>query len=113
MVHRTRALSGSALLAALACSGASAQAPVCGPETAGIVACIAGHECACGFVRGSAATGLPDGFRWDCGILRPRCAPPPAAIDGRSSDLPAALLIDNARPAHNISPVDGGLRRSR
>jgi hypothetical protein len=78
-----------------------------------MTACIAGHECECGFARGSAATGLPDRFRWDCGILRPRCDPPPATIDGWQGDLPASLLIDNARPTHNIPLVDGLLRRSR
>jgi hypothetical protein len=101
------------LLNGLSWSGAGAQDRVCSPETVGITLCIAGRQCACGFARGSPATGLPDGFRWDCGILRPSCAEAPAAIGAPPNDLPAALLIDNSRPRHNIPFEDGVLRRSR
>ena len=82
------------VLAALPTAGPSAQEPVCAAQSAGLVACIAGRLCACGFARGSAATGLSDGFRWDCGILRPRCGPPaPATLDPWQGDLPDALAI--------------------
>lgn len=88
-------------IALLAISGAlvpaAAQAPACAPETAGSVACLAGRLCACGFARGSPATGLPDGFRWDCGILRPACGEPhPATSGAYRGPLPEALAIDRS-----------------
>ena len=79
--------------------GARAQTEVCAPDTAGTVACIAGRLCACGFSRGSPATGLPDGFRWDCGILRPSCgAPAPATLDPWQGPLPDSLTFQTTAP---------------
>ena len=49
------------------------EPPACTSESVGTVACIAGRLCSCGFERGGTMTGLGDGFRWDCGILRPQC----------------------------------------
>ena len=61
------------------------------------MACIAGRLCSCGFARGSPAVGLPDGFRWDCGILRPSCGPPVAAtLDPWQGELPESLEIDRS-----------------
>jgi hypothetical protein len=74
-----------------------AQAPACALETVESVACIAGRLCTCVFGRGSAATGLPDGFRWDCGILRPACGTPlPATLDPYRGPLPDSLAIDRS-----------------
>jgi hypothetical protein len=74
---------------------ARAQEPACGADTVGLVACVAGKLCACRFARGGAATGLPDGFRWDCGVLRPRCGEPvPATSDPYLGPLPEALSIE-------------------
>jgi hypothetical protein len=74
---------------------APAQSSACGAEAVGLVACVAGKLCACGFARGSPATGLPDGFRWDCGVLRPRCGEPlPATSDPYLGPLPEALSIE-------------------
>ena len=41
-------------------------------------------------------TGLPDGYRWDCGINRPPCADalPPATIDAYQGPLPDAVTLD-------------------
>ena len=62
------------------------------------VACMAGRLCACRFVPGSPATGLTDGYRWDCGILRPRCGGEvPATIDAWQGSLPDALSLDQSR----------------
>lgn len=83
-------------LLALGAASAQAQGPVCDGTRAGIVACVEGRLCACGMGRGSAATGLPDGMRWDCGILRPRCGGPlPATVDPYLGPLPEALSIES------------------
>ena len=84
-------------LVLLADAKAWADAPSCTAEGAGLVACIAGRLCSCDFARGSPATGLPDGFRWDCGILRPSCGPPVAAtLDPWQGNLPGSLEIDRS-----------------
>lgn len=72
-------------LVALVSSAASADAqqpPACRPESAGIVACMAGRMCVCAFERAGRMTGAAAGWRWDCGILRPAC--------GGGPDTPAA-----------------------
>ncbi len=105
----------SLILAAVVLSWAwpaAAQAPACDAQAAGTVACVAGRLCACGFGRGSPATGLPDGFRWDCGVLRPRCGEPvPATIDPYRGPLPDALAIE--RETTNITTVTGDRNRTR
>ena len=76
------------------------------------MACFAGRLCTCRLARGSAATGLADGFRWDCGILRPRCGGPlPATIDPYLGPLPDALAIE--RETTNITTVAGDRNRTR
>jgi len=52
--------------------------PACGPPRSGQLACVANRLCACRFERGGALAGQPDRWAWDCGILRPDCAAPPA-----------------------------------
>mgnify|MGYP000614964591 CR=1 FL=1 len=98
-------------LAGMVVAGASAasaaEPPACAAPAVGLVACIAGRLCSCRFERASPATGLPDGFRWDCGILRPACgALPPATIDPWQGGLPESLAIDPWRP---IIRQDSGL----
>lgn len=89
-----------------------AQAPVCDAVLAETVACFAGRLCTCRFGRGSAATGLADSFRWDCGILRPSCGGPvPATIDPYLGPLPQALAIE--RETTNITTVTGNRNRTR
>lgn len=88
---------GAMMLVLLAGPRAWAEAPSCTADGAGLVVCIAGRLCSCGFARGSPATGLPDGFRWDCGILRPSCGPPvPATLDPWQGALPNSLEIDRS-----------------
>lgn len=104
-------------LIVLACLGgwagsARAQAPVCDTVSAETVACFAGRLCTCRFGRGSAATGLTEGFRWDCGILRPSCGGPvPATLNPYLGPLPEALAIE--RETTNITTVTGNRNRTR
>jgi hypothetical protein len=55
---------------------------------------MAGKLCACGYQRGGVVSGRPDGYLWDCGVLRPPCgeALPPAALPGFPQPLPELLL---------------------
>jgi len=59
---------------------AAQDIPSCTAARAGATACLSGKLCACGFARGGSVAGRPDGWRWDCGALRPACgealAPP-------------------------------------
>lgn len=52
---------------------AATEPPDCAPARAGTASCQAGKLCVCGFVRGGSVSGRPDGWRWDCGALRPSC----------------------------------------
>lgn len=54
--------------------------PVCNAPREGVAACLGGVSCLCRFERGGLLTGRPDGFRWDCGALRPRCGVAPAEL---------------------------------
>lgn len=84
-------------LAALAVSAGPAPGqdfPSCTAETWGVVACIGGKSCECAYRRESAMTGAPAGFRWDCGVLRPRCDLPPADLAHPRADLPDSVTIE-------------------
>lgn len=74
-----------ALLTLLASPAFGQAPPPCDQDRQGAVACLAGKLCLCGYMRGGVLSGRPEGYRWDCGVLRPACAEPPAA-------LPAAPL---------------------
>lgn len=92
----------AALLIMAAPSGPLAtEPPSCASGTTGLVACMAGKLCTCQYDPGGAMTGLPAGFRWDCGILRPGCGPAaelPGALDPPVQlYLPEALSIDRSR----------------
>lgn len=91
------ALIVSALLAApflavpqLADGEAAGAGERCGASWEGLLACMAGRACICRTERGGQLTGRPGGFRWDCGVLRPDCAPAPAGA--APVDLPPGLL---------------------
>ena len=89
----------AAVVLAAGSTASAADAPTCASPSVGLVACIAGRLCSCRFERASLATGLPDGFRWDCGILRPACGDIPAAtIDPWQGGLPESLAIEPWRP---------------
>lgn len=93
----------AALLVLAALPSAAAAAPACNRPGLGTVACQEGRLCECIFDRGGAMTGIPAGFRWDCGILRPRCgdaAVPPASVEeyrGTPPQLPLAIGIDRSQ----------------
>lgn len=81
---------------ALAPSSAHAQAFQCTEATAGQLACQAGTACECRWFHASAMEGTPAGWRWDCGILRPRCAGNlPATVEDYSDVIPDSLSITN------------------
>ncbi|WP_426959157.1 hypothetical protein [Muricoccus radiodurans] len=54
--------------------------PACNAVREGALACMAGRACRCHFERGGSVAGRPDGYRWDCGALRPDCGVPPADL---------------------------------
>jgi hypothetical protein len=88
---------------------AQAQENACSAAAVGSIACIADKLCACISSRGSPATGLPDGYRWDCDILRPSCGPPaPATLDPWQRGLPDALAIDRTPPFGPPHPIGKG-----
>jgi hypothetical protein len=82
------------LLLFFAFPAAAQEIPACTQDRAGAVACMAGKLCACGYQRGGAVSGRPDGWRWDCGILRPACgeALPPPGMPGTMQPMPQLLL---------------------
>ena len=70
---------GMALLAAVTMGTvgeAQAQAFQCTQAVAGQLSEQAGVQCECRFFHASAMAGTPAGYRWDCGILRPRVRTP-------------------------------------
>jgi hypothetical protein len=83
-------------------SPVDAQESVCTIERAGIVVCIAGKLCSCSYDRGGTVTGMPAGYRWDCGIKRPSCggAEAPATLNEYPYLLPPGLTIEEPRQRH-------------
>ena len=65
-----------ALFLLLLClSPAAAQVPICQALREGMTACFDGRLCRCRLEPGGVLTGRPEGYRWDCGALRPDCRP--------------------------------------
>jgi hypothetical protein len=71
--------------------------PACDQDHAGAVACLAGRLCACGYQRGGVMSGRPEGYRWDCGVLRPACAEVPANLPSAPAP-PVGLLLPLGPP---------------
>lgn len=67
----------------------------CGPANAGQVACMDGRLCRCQFQQGGSVAGRADGYAWDCGALRPDCAPQSLAPDpaGLSARTPPIFVV--------------------
>lgn len=82
------------LLAALSLPASAQAPPACTQNQAGIVACMAGKLCSCGYVRGGTMTGRAEGWQWDCGILRPACgeALPPPGVTAVPVPMPQIYL---------------------
>lgn len=68
--------------------------PQCSAEWNGIVACVERKLCRCGFMRGGTMTGAVDGYRWDCGVLRPSCDRPDAEYEGGSAVLVPNIIVE-------------------
>ena len=76
---------------------AQAQAPACGPETAGQLSEQAGVRCQCVESAGGSITGEPSGYRWDCGVLRGRMNQlVPASPNAYQGPLPEGIIVDPA-----------------
>ena len=72
---------------------------MCNQVARGQVTCLATKLCECIYDRGGLTTGVPAGYRWDCGILRPSCEVVPSTIieyRGNSPSYPAAVSIDRS-----------------
>lgn len=107
------ALVAAVLLTSLIALPAAAQ-PVCVAETAGLVECVAEKLCLCRFERGGAMTSEPSGYRWDCGVLRPRCGgllQSPATLDPYPYPLPPGLTLDSSTT--NLTRVTGDHNKVR
>ena len=73
------------------------DAPVCGQSTLGQVTCLSAKLCECIHDRDGSITGTPAGYRWDCGILRPKCGEAvdkPATLNEYKGPYPLAIGID-------------------
>lgn len=105
MQLRRSLLIGAGLLLVLApAAPVQAQSFACTQATAGQLSCQAGIACACNFFHASAMEGTPAGWRWDCGILRPRCAEnQPATIDTYSDAIPDSLSITEQSVGVNVN----------
>ena len=65
---------------------------------------------------GEFGAGTPDGFRWDCGILRPKCgeaADAPANPNEFNGPYPLAVGIDRSDDSVGFRPGQGGRRPFR
>lgn len=69
--------------------------PKCTPEIAGGLSCQANVACRCQFYHASKAHGTKAGYRWDCGIRRPKCEVSPADA-GYQGPFPEAVAIDRS-----------------
>ena len=82
-----------ALLVLFALPAAAQSPPVCSPAREGQVACMDGKLCECRFERGGQMTGRPDRHAWDCGALRPPCAPDPTIQPAAPWAPPAGVWV--------------------
>jgi hypothetical protein len=84
-----RALPFALLVLLVPAAPRAQQAPLtCLPGREGVVQCMDGKLCECRFEQGGSMTGRPDGWRWDCGALRPECHLPPATAPNLYSPMP-------------------------
>lgn len=96
------------ILVSSACLSSKSQAqdaPMCNRMAIGQATCLANVQCECIYDRGGAMTGVPEGYRWDCSILRPRCEEVPATIieyRGTPPSYPAAVAIERTDRSVNV-----------
>lgn len=90
----------------LASPAAAQDPPACNQDRVGAVACMAGKLCSCGYQRGGSVSGRPDGYRWDCGVLRPSCGPVPGAdLPGGALQPMPQILVPLPPPPHRPPPT--------
>lgn len=80
-------------------SARASDASLCTGQNLGAASCFSGKLCACIHDRGGSVTGTPAGFRWDCGVLRPKCdqaADAPANPNEFKGPYPQAIGIDRS-----------------
>ena len=94
-------------LALLLFAGPARAQPVCDAARLGTVSCQAGRVCECRHERGGSLTGRAEGFRWDCGILRPACPPtqlqPPMSSWPQGMPMPQ-LWLERGPPRSSPAP---------
>ncbi|MBE9605167.1 hypothetical protein IAI18_09845 [Acetobacteraceae bacterium H6797] len=76
---------------------ARAETPACRPAMEGMVSCMAEKLCVCGYERGGTMSGRPEGWRWDCGALRPACGAATRLEPQPSQPLPPLQLTPSWR----------------
>jgi hypothetical protein len=107
-------LFASAIIAAALTGGpAAAQEAFCVVQRAGQVQCMAEKLCVCRHYSSSEMSGAGDGYRWDCGALRPACGTAaPVTLNPYYGPLPSAVAIDKSTihvdQLQSIAPDDAG-----
>ncbi len=96
--RRTASAGATGLLAVLigaTLAPAQAEVQICSAATAGELSVQADVQCECRFFQASAMAGTPAGYRWDCGILRPRLnASVPVDLNPYPYPLPEGLSVE-------------------
>ncbi len=98
---------GAAGLMLTTVSAAFAQAPQCTQATAGQRSCQGGVSCECVYESGGTASGQPEGYRWDCSVLQPRCEAP-AAADSQTNTSVEVLVLQPLDQPDATADADAG-----
>jgi hypothetical protein len=110
------AIAFPALSGGVASPAGAGDMPVCAGQSLGATSCFSGKLCECIYDRGGSVTGIPEGFRWDCGILRPKCgeaADAPANPNEFDGPYPLAVGIDRSDNGVGFRQGQGGRRPFR
>jgi hypothetical protein len=96
-------------LALLMASVPARAQPQCDASRLGSLSCQVGRMCECRYERGGSLTGREEGYRWDCGILRPACPPvqlqTPTAPWPQGMPLPQLWLDRRGKPPPPGAPL--------
>jgi len=77
---------------------------MCNQQAMGQVSCMANRMCECIYDSGGSVTGIPEGFRWNCGINRGRCEVEPGTIieyRGNTPSIPYSVSIERSDSVTN------------
>lgn len=95
--------------ALLSVAPAWGETPACQAAIAGQLSVQADVQCECRFFTESRLAGTPAGYRWDCGVLRPRLNyAVPVDLNPYPYGLPDSLSIDQSS-----IPGQGSMRPQR